>query len=246
MLTYTQYWRAGLLLVAVVLFGAVGTSSAASQAAADALLPDLRMDEPRDPRINVDQTGRHLLKFGTAIWNIGEGRLQIRLVEERLGLQYAYQDLLDASGNVVESQLVGDMLWHPEHDHYHMKDVILYELRSGSPDGLVVASSGKISICFMDFKHIPGWPQTAAPNYKFDECYGTVYGITPGWMDEYPSFLPYQWIDVTGVRDGQYYLVQSVDIQQTLREVDDEDESNNTNWVKVELSNDARNVRVIR
>jgi hypothetical protein len=219
---------------------------ATANAAGAALLPDLRMEKPLDPRINVDQEGHHLLKFGTAIWNIGEGRLQIRLVEEYRGLQYAYQDLLDADGNVVESNLVGEMLWHPEHDHYHMKDVVVYELRRDSPSGPVAASSGKLSICFIDFRHIPAWPQTAAPNYKFAECYGTVYGITPGWMDEYPSFLPYQWVDITGVSDGEYYLVQTVDIEHTIKELDDGDESNNVNWVKVRVFNNARNVQIIR
>ena len=242
---YQRMWSVWLLALAVVVVAARDTTVATATAVAAPLLPDLRMDEPRDPRINIDQAGQHLLKFATAIWNIGEGRLQIRLVEEEPGLQYAYQDLLDANGKVVESQLVGEMLWHPEHNHYHMKDVIVYELRSGSPRGPVVASSGKISICFIDFKHIPGWPQTAAPNYKFEECYGTVYGITPGWMDEYPSFLPYQWIDITGVADGAYYLVQTVDINRTLKELDDGVELNNTNFIKIQLANNARNVRVV-
>ena len=242
--------RIVLLVTVAAMMVATGVATAtfafaASEDPGSALLPDLRMEEPRDPRINLDKEGRHLLKFGTAIQNIGEGRLQIRLKNEGEGRQDAYQDLLDADGNVVESNLVGDMLWHPEHDHYHMKDVILYELRKDKPDGEVVRDSGKISICFIDFKHIPGWPKTAAPNYKFEECYGSVYGITPGWMDEYPSFLPYQWIDVTGVPDGEYYLVQTVDINHKLSESDDDDESNNTNWVKVRLSNDARNVQVL-
>ena len=76
-MTHLRLSLVGILGLAVALFASRPTPTTVSAAEA-ALLPDLRMEKPLHPRINVDKEGHHLLKFGTLIANIGEGRLQIR------------------------------------------------------------------------------------------------------------------------------------------------------------------------
>ncbi len=55
-------------------------------------------------------------------------------------------------------------------------------------------------------------------------------GITAGWADVYGSHLDCQWLDVTGVAPGTYWLRVSVD---TIDQFPETDEGDNSDQVQV-------------
>ena len=50
----------------------------AANAAVTGLLPDLRMAEPYDLQVTRSSSGFYKLRFGTIIWNVGDGPLEVR------------------------------------------------------------------------------------------------------------------------------------------------------------------------
>lgn len=89
------------------------------------------------------------------------------------------------------------------HEHYHLPDVYLYELRHEKTDepvrvGGVPVTGRKQGFCLRD--DYPIWEERGS---RFD-C--EFQGITAGWEDVYDASLECQWIDVTGVSPGSYRL----------------------------------------
>jgi hypothetical protein len=60
-----------------------------------------------------------------------------------------------------------------------------------------------------------------------------VHGLSKGWGDTYPSTLPDQAIDVTGVEPGEYIVEVHADAREVVTESDEE---NNTASVHVLLT----------
>ena len=125
----------------------------------------------------VNGTGkRRLLKFDTAIANIGPGDL-----------------VLGSPGSHPEWYE-----WSPCHGHYHLKSGTRYELLTS--DLQQVVAGRKNAFCFMDISRY----SAGAGSSNGYNC--SNQGITAGWQDVYNDTLDCQWIDVTGVAAGQYIL----------------------------------------
>jgi hypothetical protein len=99
---------------------------------------------------------------------------------------------------------VGNPANHPEwfefspcHGHFHLKDFNGYKLIDCA--GREVAGN-KQAFCMIDLQRISG---TSPP--RFTDC-NTNQGISAGWADVYGSHLDCQWIDITGLPDGDYVL----------------------------------------
>ena len=118
---------------------------------------------------------------------------------------------------------MGEFLFHPEHRHWHLDGFSLYEVWSLTPEGTLaqrLASSGKVSYCLMDITyHRPGIASgpVPAPHYGAG-CGQRLQGISPGWVDTYKSYLADQWVDITGLVDGPYALVSTVNPSGLLAE----------------------------
>lgn len=79
------------------------------------------------------------------------------------------------------------------HGHYHIRDFSIYELLDASG---VVVSNQKGGFCFED-----------SLKYDGDKSNGytcAFQGITSGWGDWYYKQLTGQWIDITGIPEGDY------------------------------------------
>ncbi|MEL7335938.1 MAG: lysyl oxidase family protein, partial [Planctomycetota bacterium] len=63
---------------------------------------------------------------------------------------------------------------------------------------------------------------------------GQIQGISAGYSDVYSAALDDQWIDVTDVPDGTYWLEITADPEDNIREID---ETNNRSRVQVTLQN---------
>lgn len=92
-------------------------------------------------------------------------------------------------------------VFHQCHGHYHIKDFSIYELVT--LDGQVVKAGAKQGFCFEDsFKYEDGGKSRGY------DC--SSQGITSGWGDWYYKQLVGQWIDITGVSEGEYIVRVSI------------------------------------
>ena len=203
-----------------------------------ALLPDLLPDQDlltaeqvvwRDP-----QTGQFLLAFSAAIMNLGAGPLNVVGYRDPVAGSVsdsntipAYQRVFHEDGSCDEL-LVGTMMYHPEHHHWHLNGVMTYELLDARSRR--VKPNSKVAFCMADVavvdSTLPGSP--TAPVYNgCDPNRNTTYvntGTSVGWEDIYDKMLIGQNFDVTDLMNkpqAVYYIRQTVDAAGILIEGDD-------------------------
>jgi hypothetical protein len=64
--------------------------------------------------------------------------------------------------NVASEKAAGTFLFHPEHNHWHIGDVALFEVRKGSPSGPIVGGNSiKTTFCLIDLYRPDDNPPTA-------------------------------------------------------------------------------------
>lgn len=224
-----------VLLLVTAAFG-LWTGAGRAYGQSGGLLPDLVTVVPSQlavAGVGKGTTGSPVLRFSNIIANLGPGRLQVRGVHSG-GITYAYQEILDASNQVVASLPAGTYEYHASHGHWHIDAVAGYWLRAGTLDGTAVASESKVSFCLIDTEKIfgKGSGQTAGPR-TYTSCNSALQGITYGWADKYIYSLPGQELPIAGLPAGIYYLISTADPTEKFVENDD---NNNTAWVKLELS----------
>jgi hypothetical protein len=120
------------------------------------------------------------------------------------------------------------------HHHFHFEDFAHYKLRAVAPGGGpgdVVREGSKAGFCPGRLRDCPAVPPDRPPFPHYTECY-PVGGISVGWGDLYDQTIDFQWIDVTGLPNGQYYLESIADPDDRLLE---SDESNNTTRVLINV-----------
>ena len=127
----------------------------------------------------VGGTGyRRILRFDTVVMNGGDGDL---IVGDRSDPNNPYHDFF---------------VFAPCHGHYHIRDFSVYELLDSS--GTTVVAGHKQGFCFEDsFKYFGNRSNGYSCAYQ---------GITSGWGDWYYKQLTGQWIDITGVPEGDYIV----------------------------------------
>ena len=117
------------------------------------------------------------------------------------------------------------------HSHYHFDDYAVYGLYDG---GSQVAAGHKQAFCLLDWNSW-AWPDQYTGNFTCSN-----QGISTGWQDVYGGYLDCQWIDVTGVPDGDYTLRISVNVpgnESALPTLVERDFTNNVLEVPMDLAN---------
>jgi hypothetical protein len=184
------------------------------------------------------QSGRALLRFATEAANIGNGPLEIWGGNNNGADQSVFQRIYREDGS-TRDRLAGSFEFHPTHGHIHFEGFATYNLREVNGDGSVgdiVASGGKTSFCLINLRHpFPELTQQAqiADGRGGGSC-GQIQGISVGYSDVYAASLPDQWIDVTNVGSGSYWLEVISDPDNNLVEAD---ESNNIARVQINFNN---------
>ena len=149
-----------------------------------ALLPDLQTAVPHHFTVQ-NQQQRETLRFSNLIANTGQGDLRLRPEHNiTTNITTGFQELLDANGNVVSSQPVSEFVFHPAHNHWHITDVALFEIRHAADTGMdgnfgeVFANQSiKTTFCLIDWIQLEGNSPTGDRNYF--ECFpDSVQGIS--------------------------------------------------------------------
>jgi hypothetical protein len=201
------------------------------------LLPDLRSLDAFDFHFVGTGTER-VLRFAAALANDGPGPLLLR---PRLrgegcppGRHPAVQRLhadRDEDGRYRRpvddlapgATVVGCMLRHPGHDHWHFDAMARYSLRRAG-ETEPIAQRRKVSFCLRDNRRVPGTGTTVRREHFGDCTRRSRQGISPGWVDVYPYDLPGQSLPLPPRLDGiQLCLDLEADPLGVLEEVDEED-----------------------
>ena len=244
-------WLGVLIAGAVVL----GPPASAAAGARD-LLPDLKMKPPAEMRITHQATGagpnRRLLRFTARMVNVGEGPFNVRghrgcatsACEMSLSQRIRRSD--GSARSVATDQRarfnVGD-----GHDHWHVIGVERYMLIPINVAGDQVVQntrSAKVGFCFFDTNanqlSLPGAPRS--PVYGKPGC-ATGHpeslrineGLSVGWLDLYPWDIASQWIDTTGLPNGEYLVCETADPNNAWLETH---ENNNEAWSHIRIDGD--------
>ena len=188
------------------------------------------------------QPGNWLLRFSVAIPNIGDGPFEVfeyscepnsPCLVDTPGTQDIYQNIFDDQGNKF-AQFIGNF---PEANtmfgHLSLPALAQYNLRDVAGTngvGDVLATNAKTSLCVVDSISYVGPLQPrnclscGSPSSDGIEDPNTgvpdVLGVSVGWDDRYSIALEHQWIDITGVSDGTYWLEMAVDPNDRVIELD--------------------------
>jgi len=209
----------------------------ASITGAHSLLPDLKTATYPLRNHGLDfssQPGRVLFRFSNGVANIGKGRMEIRGGAVSGSTQQVYQRIYNTHGG-HSNRLAGTFIFHPDHRHTHFEDFSDYKIRmivGTSGVGEILAKTEKVSFCLIDWTVYNPSLANHSPRPHYLSCGSTVQGISVGWADIYESSLPGQWIDVTDIPSGQYWLESTADPKNRLKE---SNETNNTTRIKITL-----------
>lgn len=184
-------------------------------------------------RIDRNQLpGRDLLRFSTEVANIGDGPLELYGGATSGDSQVVLQRIYRSGG--FQDVVGGEFVFHPAHGHIHFEGFATYDLVNDN--GQVVASGGKTSFCLVNIRQPFPFISSAASltHGRGGNSCGQIQGISAGYSDVYSSSLPDQWIDITNVPDGNYWLRVTADPDNALRE---ENDNNNSDQIRIRLRN---------
>jgi hypothetical protein len=108
------------------------------------------------------------------------------------------------------------------HHHWHLQHVAKYSLWNSAKTA-EVAPAQKVGFCLDDSQHVetsigpssPVYADNVAPFRDFCQQYrpnatSLFEGISVGWRDLYSASLAFQWVDISNVQPGEYWLREDV------------------------------------
>jgi hypothetical protein len=250
-----------LLTAAAVALGAASVSMGGkAPAPTGGLLPDMRTVVPAHLQL-VNEHQQETLRFSNGIANTGPGPWALRPdppVAEATSTVTALQEIRDSNTyyrcgeqpkqvtdcyNVIQEIRTGTFEFHPAHNHWHIGDVALFEVRKGSPTGPIVGGNSiKTTFCLIDWYKLDD--NSPSGERTFFDCYTSFQGIQSGWVDQYHQSTSGQQLDLTGVPNAtDYYLVSTSNYARVFTE---SNYTNNTAWVKFRLYQDSKGNRKVQ
>jgi hypothetical protein len=184
--------------------------------------------------------GHRHIRLSNGTPNEGNGKLYLYgvLPAHPDGTQDVRQRIYRTDGSFYDRE-AGRFVFHEQHDHIHLADWCLYRIREKLTDGgvgAVLAEGEKTSFCIMDLAiHNRDHPYFD-PDGQFLSCASTVQGISAGWVDIYHKELEGQYVDVTALPDGEYWLEAIADPDNHILEAS---EDNNVNRALVTIGDGA-------
>ncbi|MEZ5079989.1 MAG: lysyl oxidase family protein [Thermoleophilia bacterium] len=207
-------------------------------------LPDLDQRAPYEVQV-VRVDGSWRVGFASATENVGDGPLWLRGVRDGRARLRTDQVITLRGGGRRIVRRVGKMLYefHAPHFHWHLQDFVRYELRAADTHRLVKRDR-KTGFCLIDrwgraLTKVPGVPPprfTSNCGERNRQVRVVEQGTSRGYSDIYPAFYHGQDIDLTGIPDGRYVLVQRVNATRRMGELR---YGNNTASVVVTITHPA-------
>jgi hypothetical protein len=213
----SRYRGSGRVLVAVALaaLAAAGYALAAAATAPRASavsLPDLNPSAPYNLKFQV-VGGEEQLGFGSKFVNEGSYKLQLR-GRGPAGGELSVQQYISGS---YQSAIVGTLYYQAVgpgqtgHNHWHFRDLMIYELRKLGSDGALVAKGQKQGFCL-------GHLSTNNCNRGEPNRSEVKIGLGTGATDTYSAHIEGQYIVVNNVPAGDYVLRYNVNPARTIKE----------------------------
>lgn len=225
------------LVLALGQLGAAGPAMAAHPETS--VLPDLVMLAPKDFSIQKQAKGKRWLRFDSVVVNLGPGPFDVYGYQpDGAGTYRVMQRLADAAtGGWAEHETSALMSFSGDgHNHYHVIGLQEWTLTNDNAD--VLRRGVKTGFCFWD-------------NYRYGASAGAFYhpsttsaclqrpdgivpmGLSDGWGDEYPSTIAFQYVDISGLPNGDYLLTLVADAGSAFVE---QYEGNNASWARIRIA----------
>ncbi|HET9455806.1 MAG TPA: lysyl oxidase family protein [Candidatus Limnocylindrales bacterium] len=204
-------------------------------------LPDLSTKRPTDVRIETTASGARRLRFTSTIVNVGDGPFETRGSRSSTSSAMTIsQRVYNTSGGYrtiptgAVARYAGD-----GHNHWHVQDVARYDVYPLTPGSASLGRDAKVGFCFFDTNTYDlGLPGAPSSRQYFESGCGTSStlstrnGISVGWLDRYPWNFAFQWITITGLPAGDYFLKYTVDPNHVFLE---KVEGNNCTWARIRI-----------
>ncbi|MGH2357431.1 MAG: lysyl oxidase family protein [Candidatus Limnocylindria bacterium] len=240
-------------LLTLTLALAVSVLAAPSAAVAldgSAVLPDLGMLAPKDFSIQTRPRGVRWLRFDSVVVNVGPGLFDVygQGPADADGMLSVTQRVEDGAGGWTEVGTPARVFFAGDgHNHWHVENLQEWTIASVNDRATPLRRGAKTGFCFWDnFDYTATEPivyhpsTTSACAQRVD---GTVpMGLSVGWGDEYPSTIAFQYIDITGLPNGDYVVSLEVDLAGEFAEAD---ELNNTGWATIRITRKSVTVLAI-
>jgi hypothetical protein len=163
-----------------------------------------------------EETQGPAITFSTAVANVGEGRLELIIGDEKIvngqRVAPATQRIYNTD-NSFRDRDTGRFVFHTDpdgHNHWHFQGFELFEILD--EDGRrSLAKGNKEGFCMVDsFKYKSTAVSPSRPQYFEEGCEDKskkkMGGVSIGWADVYPIFDHDQCIDVSNLESGTYLL----------------------------------------
>jgi hypothetical protein len=191
--------------------------------------------------------GKKLLKFPVIGLNVGAGPSEI--IADRSADSpndwKAYQTFYrpDGSTQSVYEPKVKFYYARDGHNHWHVQDFDSYQLLDST--GEVVARAEKHGYCLQDntsYRQLQGqagvptapvYLETTSCGKGLPNALTIIHGLSRGWGDTYPTSLPDQAVDITGLPDGDYTAQIHAD---DVGAVTESNEDNNVASMKINIT----------
>lgn len=226
-------WPASLLAVLLLAAGAQ-----APAASGEPVPPDLVSDPPgasAPPQVFTDEQGdRLLLRFDGFVHNRGLGPLELRGFD-RVGTEMTtvVQRIKTSKRRWVDHVVSPEakIRYEPAdgHDHWHLGAAVRYSLWTVDRSA-EAAPSQKVGFCLVDSQrvdaHGPVSPTYTVSSIEFcredqPATREVLMGISAGWRDVYGRALAFQWVDISDVAPGEYWLRSDADPDGLILETDE-------------------------
>ena len=231
--------RQFVLIFGVMTFACDGPPSATNETVGRDASPDARgpLDAGVDatpllPDMSIDM-GRSRTDLSIATENFSSDACELDPSEQCIGavgarrlLRFTVETTNVGAGDIVLGAPTEDngFAYSACHNHFHFQGYASYRLLL--PDGSEALSGRKQAFCLLDSE--PYTPE-AGPNGIYT-CLNQ--GLQAGWADVYAADLPCQFLDITGVADGDYTLEVEVNPDGALA---DESSANNIGTVTLRI-----------
>ncbi len=240
-------------VICALAIGALVGPPAAQGTHSTGLLPDLQMAPPTDFGIERKPRGGRWLRFETTVVNRGPGAFEVYGFDTGVDADGTADGMYDyavtqriqggaTDGGWADHLTAATMFYQGDgHNHWHVEGLQLWQLsfeRTIDQPSDVLRTGKKIGFCFWDNYQLPGAGENLYHPSTTSACLETESGTVPmglsvGWGDTYPANIAFQYIDIGGLPNGDYWLTVTADPDGEFLE---DNESNNVTQVKIRIS----------